>query len=123
MKVESHIKGRIRLRFELISEKREIVSIIDKLDGVEEKKEGRSSILVVYKPGSQAEYFFKLIDRKEPKKEVKLQPEDIYHYTTPLIKSPITKALYSIFLLGFRKGLIIFGICSLFLSKYLKNKF
>ncbi|MCX7738624.1 MAG: hypothetical protein N2Z80_04325 [Hydrogenothermaceae bacterium] len=123
MKVESHIKGRIRLRLELSSERRDVKILLDKLDGVEEVRESALSILVKYRPGSEAEAFFRLLDREVPKEKVKLKLDDIYHYTVPLIKSSVTKALYSVFLLGFKRGLITFGICSLLLARYLKTKF
>lgn len=121
MKIESYIPGRIRIRFDSIAEKNHIKSLISKLDGINQVKESPVSILISYSLNSEADFVFSnLKTKREP---VKIENEDIYHYTAPLIKNPVTKAIYSVMLLGFKRGLITFGICSLFLARYLKSKF
>ncbi|MEJ5172850.1 MAG: hypothetical protein WHT47_03975 [Hydrogenothermaceae bacterium] len=121
MKIESHIPGRIRLKFDSVLELRQFRSLLSKIEGINEIKEKSASILITYSPNTEAEFLFKNL--KSSQERIKLDKDDLYHYTAPFIKHPATKALYSMMLLGFKRGLITFGICSIFLTRYLKSKF
>lgn len=121
MKIESHIPGRIRLKFDSVLEFRHFKSLVSKIDGISSVKETQNSILITYLLGTEAEILFKNL--KPNQEKIRLDKDDLYHYTAPFIKHPATKALYSMMLLGFKRGLITFGICSIFLTRYLKSKF
>lgn len=121
MKIESSIPGRIRIKFDNLKEKSYMDSLISKLDGVKEFKSTSTSILINYDLNTEADFVLRNLKSKE--EYVKIEMDDLYYYTVPFIKNTATKAIYSIMLLGFKRGLITFGICSLFLAKYLKSKF
>lgn len=121
MKIESHVPGRIRIKFDSLAEFKGFKNLVSKIEGINSVKEGKASLLITYLPNTEADILFKNLKSSEEK--TRLEKDDIYHYTAPLIKHPATKALYSIMLLGFRRGLITFGICSIFLTRYLKSKF
>lgn len=121
MKVESLIPGRIRVRFDSFLERDRFKSALYKMDGVLEIKERADSILVIFKPYSEAGVFLNNLNPKRDK--VKLDKDDILHYTAGLIKNPVVKAMYTISMLGFRRGLITFGLCSILLARYLRAKF
>lgn len=121
MRIESSIPGRIRIKFDNLQEKSYIDSLISKLDGIKEFKSTSTSILINYDINTEADFVLRNLKSKE--EHIKIEMDDVYYYTVPFIKNPAMKAMYSIMLLGFKRGLITFGICSLFLAKYLKSKF
>lgn len=121
MKVESIVPGRIRVRFDNLVEKNRFKSALSKMDGVLDVKEKVDSILVIFSPGSEAGVFLSNLNPKRDKFQI--DKDDIFHYTAGFIKNPAVKAIYTISLLGFRRGLITFGLCSILLARYLRAKF
>lgn len=121
MKVESVVPGRIRVRFDSLAEKNRFMSALSKMEGVLEVREKTDSVLVIFSPDSEAGIF---LGNLNPKKEkVQIDKDDIFHYTAGLIKNPAVKAIYTVSMLGLRRGLITFGLCSILLARYLKAKF
>ncbi|MEZ0323863.1 MAG: hypothetical protein ABWJ98_06125 [Hydrogenothermaceae bacterium] len=121
MRVESKITGRIRLRFDNLYEKERVRSMLSKLDGIINIKESNLSFLITYKSNSEVAL---ILDNLQTKKDnIPLDKGDLFFYTAPFIKSPVTKFIYTIGLLGFKKGVITFGVCTMLLGRYLKSKF
>jgi adenine-specific DNA methylase len=126
MKILSSIAGRVRIEFDNILEKKQFLENIRSLNGIVEIKESSKSITVNYNQNTQFDYFLKnfILPSIENKRTVeKIDKDDIHYYIAPLLKSNVVKALWSVSLLGFKRGFLTFTICSLGVSAYLKNKF
>lgn len=126
MEVLSSTSNRVRLKFENILEKKQFNDNIKNLSGILEIKETNSTITVNFEPRSQFDYFLRnfIIPSTQLNKQLpQLDKDDLHYYISPLIKSNVVKALWSISLLGFKRGFLMFTICTLGVGTYLKNKF
>lgn len=125
MKVLSLTSNRVRLEFENILEKSLFLENVSGLNGILSIKETNKTITINFQPKTQFDYFLKnFIVPSSTKKELeKIDKDDIHFYIAPLIKNNFVKALWSISLLGFKRGFLIFTICTLGVGTYLKNKF
>ncbi len=119
----SHIEGRTRLKFENLYEKNLFLENMKNISGLKnlEYNGESSTVLVKYEPNSQIDYIIKNIISKEP--EPKLMNYDISHYVTPLLKSPLTKALWLMAVLGPKVGFMQFGISVMIVNRYIRAKF
>ena len=125
MKIESYIPGRVRFRFENQLEKRNFVKNVDGLKGIEDIKEIANSLTIKFEEDSQFDYFLKnfiIPSLKSMKIDYSLDKDDIFFYINPLLKNNITKAFWNMLMLGPKRGFIIFTICSLGVSPFVKNK-
>ncbi|MGC9006637.1 MAG: hypothetical protein ACP5JX_03585 [Sulfurihydrogenibium sp.] len=128
MKIVSYTDSRVRIMFDNLLEKNEFKTNIANLSGIKEVKEAGNSLTLIYEPKSQFAYFLKAfikpsLEYKSKKMFEKLDKEDYHYYISLLIKNDLVKALWSISLLGFKRGFLTFTICTLGISRYLKNKF
>lgn len=119
----SHISGRIRFAFSSRHEKEQFIDYVNAIEGVErvEYKEHTLTALVFYSLDTPAAFVIEQMAAK--KEQPRLSKDDLYFYTIPLIKHPAIKAAWSILLLGFPKGILMFGLCSVGLHRYLDAKF
>lgn len=119
----SHIEGRTRLGFPNLFEKESFVKNTKDIAGLKRlESNGKTlTVLATYEPGSQFEYIIDKIISKPPKP--KFSKEDVSSYVSPLLKDPITKALWLIFIFGPKVGFLQFSISSMIVNKYIKAKF
>ncbi|MDM7273606.1 hypothetical protein [Sulfurihydrogenibium azorense] len=126
MKVLSLTSNRVRLEFENILEKRQFNDNVKNLQGILNIKETTNTLTINYEQKSQFDYFLRnfIVPSTQLKKEViTLDKDDLHYYIAPLIKSNVLKALWSVSLLGFKRGFLMFTICTLGVGAYLKNEF
>jgi hypothetical protein len=119
----SHIEGRTRLKFSDLYEKESFIKNVKDIAGLK-KLEGNGNTLTVlarYEPGSPFDYVIKKIISKEPEPEIK--KDDISSYVAPVIKEPMTKALWLIFIFGPKVGFLQFSISSMIVNRYIKARF
>jgi hypothetical protein len=119
----SHIEGRTRLKFPDLYEKNLFLENIKSISGVKNVEHNGESltVLVKYEPNSQIDYIIKNIISREP--EPRLRNYDISHYVTPLLKSPLTKALWLMAILGYKVGFLQFAISTMIVNRYIRAKF
>ncbi|MFN3869959.1 MAG: hypothetical protein ACK4MW_00525 [Aquificaceae bacterium] len=92
------------------------------MDGVlgVEYKESTKTLLIRFKEGSFVHYL--LENLKNKKAPERIGKEDLHFYLQSFFKNPAVKLALSVSLLGWKAGLISFGVCSMFLVPYLKTK-
>ncbi|MGH7802465.1 MAG: hypothetical protein ACREOW_17890 [Thermodesulfobacteriota bacterium] len=119
----SHIEGRTRLKFQDLYEKNLFLENIKNISGLQKLEHNGEAltVLVKYEPNSQIDYIIKNMISKEP--ETKLANYDVSHYVTPLLKSPLTKALWLIAILGYKVGFLQFAISTMIVNRYIRAKF
>ncbi|RMH80047.1 MAG: hypothetical protein D6674_06410 [Acidobacteria bacterium] len=112
----------VRLYFSRREERDLFLSGMGGMEGVEgvEYKENTRTLLIRYRKGSFAEYV--LNHFKTSKSQEMVDRQDLHFYISPFIKHPVVKLLFSMAMLGGVAGLIAYGVCSMFLVPYLKNK-
>lgn len=126
MRILSFTADRVRLEFNNLIEKKRFLENIYSLSGILEIKELNKSITIMFEPNTQFDYFLKnfiIPSTVNTRTTEKIDKDDIHYYIAPLIKNNVIKALWSISLLGFKRGFLMFTICTLGVSTYLKNKF
>lgn len=119
----SHIEGRTRLKFPNLYEKNLFLENTKNIPGLKslEHDDVTLTVLVKYEPNSPFDYIMKNIISKEP--EQGLSKDDISSYVTPILKSPLTKALWLMTVLGIKVGFLQFSISSMIVNRYIKARF
>ncbi len=119
----SHIEGRTRLSFPNLYEKESFIKNVKNIQGLKElDSNGKTlTVLVKYEPDSPLGYIIKQIISKELKPRI--SKEDISSYLAPVLKEPITKALWLIFIFGPKVGFLQFSISSMIVNRYIKARF
>jgi hypothetical protein len=119
----SHIEGRTRLSFPNLYEKEDFIKNVKNIPGLKELgSNGKTlTVLVKYEPESPFGYVIKQIISKPPKP--KISKEDISSYLAPVLKEPMTKALWLIFIFGPKVGFLQFSISSMIVNRYIKARF
>ncbi|HSE83063.1 MAG TPA: hypothetical protein VLB01_00780 [Thermodesulfobacteriota bacterium] len=119
----SHIEGRTRLSFPNLYEKESFIKNVKNMPGVNQlESNGKTlNVLVKYEPDSPCGYLIKQIISKPPKP--KISKEDISSYVAPVLKEPMTKALWLIFIFGPKVGFLQFSISSMIVNRYIKARF
>ncbi len=119
----SHIEGRTRLKFPNLYEKNLFLENTKNIPGLKslEHDDATLTVLVKYEPNSPFDYIMKNIVSKEP--EQGLSKDDISSYVTPILKSPLTKALWLMTVLGIKVGFLQFSISSMIVNRYIKARF
>ena len=119
----SHIEGRTRLKFPNLYEKKLFLENTKNIPGLEnlEHDDAALTVLAKYQPDSPFDYVMKNIVSKEP--EPRLTKDDISSYVAPVLKAPLTKALWLILLFGPKVGFLQFSISSMIVNRYIKTRF
>lgn len=113
-------EGNYVFSFETSVEKEYFKRAICGLPGVEEinDRDGGKTLRVRVLSGSIGEEILKSIGRR---KEYFLDREDVYYYTSLILKHPLLKLLISATLLGPKVGILSFLICSQVIMPFIKN--
>lgn len=124
MRLVSHIEGRARFKFDNLLEKREFIGHMSRIEGAKslDYKEHTDSVLIHYKPKSTMAFVISQMAVGTQENTPKLDRNDLYFYTVPLIKHPVAKAAWSALVLGVPKGILMFAICSMGVHRYLDAK-
>jgi hypothetical protein len=119
----SHIEGRTRLKFPNLYEKKLFLENTKNIPGLKslEHDDAALTVLVKYETDSPFDYVMRNIVSREP--EPKLSKEDISSYVTPVLKAPLTKALWLMAVLGVKVGFLQFSISSMIVNRYIKARF
>lgn len=119
----SHIEGRTRLSFPNLYEKEAFIKNVKNIPGLKELgSNGKTlNVLVKYEPDSPCGYIIKQIISEPPRP--KISKEDISSYVSPLLKEPMTKALWLIFIFGPKVGFLQFSISVMIVNRYIKARF
>jgi len=119
----SHIEGRTRLKFPNLYEKNLFLENTRNIPGLKslEHDDATLTVLVKYEPNSPFDYIMKNIVTKEP--EQGLSKDDISSYVAPVLKDPLTKALWLMTVLGIKVGFLQFSISSMIVNRYIKARF
>jgi len=119
----SHIEGRTRLKFPNLYEKNLFLENTKNIPGLKslEHDDATLTVLVKYEPHSPFDYIMKNIVSKEP--EPRLSKDDISSYVAPVLKDPLTKALWLMTVLGIKVGFLQFSISSMIVNRYIKARF
>ncbi|MFN3975720.1 MAG: hypothetical protein ACK4LT_01500 [Aquificaceae bacterium] len=114
-------KDSARLYFSSVEERDLFLRGMDGMEGVlgVEYKESTKTLLIRFKEGSFVHY---LLQNLKNRKLEGLGKEDLHFYLQSFLKSPVVKLALSVALLGWRAGLVSFGICGMFLTPYLRTK-
>lgn len=111
----------IRLLFSNQFERDTFYKGLVKMEGIVEiiRKENRNSLKIRYEPNTFASYLFEHLGTT---KKERLSLEDLHFYTSPLIRHPATKFLYSLLIFGKKLGPIHFALCGMLITPFLKSK-
>lgn len=112
--------GNFVFSFETSVEKEHFKRAICVLPGIEEvsDREGGRTLRIRVSPGSIGESILKSVGRR---REISLDREDVYYYTTLILKHPLLKLLISAVLLGPKVGILSFLICSQVVMPFIKK--
>ncbi len=94
---------------------------IRKINGVisVDYKQSTKAVTVKYRKDTPASL---ILEHIEPKRLDRLDRTDVHFYIFPFLKHPAVKLAFSMLMLGSISGIVVFGVCSLFLVPYLKTK-
>jgi len=122
MVIVSKTDSRVRIKFDNEFEKRNFIKNMKDINGIKDLKEGKAlSVIIEYESGSTFDYIIKNL--KETKEEIKAGKDEIFYYTNFFITHPAVKALWSMALLGAKRGFLTFAICTIGIGRFLKSKF
>jgi hypothetical protein len=123
--LQSHIKGRTRLKFSNLYEKESFIDNVNEIKGLKKLDASKNSksltVLVEYEPSSQFHYILRHMVSEEP--APRFSRNDLSSYVSPVLANPVAKVIWLMLVLGPTVGFLQFSISAMIVNRYIKAKF